>query len=73
MAVAALRLAHTSPNTNSHPITKPPSLPLPHPAVGGIYGYPGDAQNPNGKLRLQYECAPMSMICEQVGAGCRCG
>lgn len=34
---------------------------------GGIYGYPGDAKNPNGKLRLLYECAPMSMICEQVG------
>ncbi len=33
---------------------------------GGIYGYPGDAKNPNGKLRLLYECAPMSMIAEQV-------
>ncbi|KAL4448247.1 hypothetical protein ABPG75_005466 [Micractinium tetrahymenae] len=34
---------------------------------GGIYGYPGDKKNPNGKLRLLYECAPMSMICEQAG------
>ena len=34
---------------------------------GGIYGYPGDAKNPNGKLRLLYECAPMSMIAEQAG------
>ncbi|PSC70876.1 Fructose-1,6-chloroplastic [Micractinium conductrix] len=34
---------------------------------GGIYGYPGDSKNPNGKLRLLYECAPMSMICEQAG------
>lgn len=33
---------------------------------GGIYGYPGDAKNPNGKLRLLYECAPMSFIAEQV-------
>ena len=33
---------------------------------GGIYGYPGDAKNKNGKLRLLYECAPMSMIAEQV-------
>ena len=33
---------------------------------GGIYGYPGDERNPNGKLRLLYECAPMSMIAEQV-------
>eukprot|EP00877_Chromochloris_zofingiensis_P014653 jgi/Chrzof1/9441/Cz04g03070.t1_FBP2[v5.2] len=34
---------------------------------GGIYGYPGDAKNKNGKLRLLYECAPMSMIAEQAG------
>ena len=33
---------------------------------GGIYGYPGDSKNPNGKLRLLYECAPMSLIVEQV-------
>lgn len=46
------------------------ALPSP-PSPGGIYGYPGDAKNPNGKLRLLYECAPMSMICEQVGAAAR--
>ena len=34
---------------------------------GGIYGYPADAKNPNGKLRLLYECAPMSLIIEQAG------
>ena len=34
---------------------------------GGIYGYPGDAKNKNGKLRLLYECAPMSFIAEQAG------
>lgn len=34
---------------------------------GGIYGYPGDAKNTNGKLRLLYECAPMSFIAEQAG------
>jgi len=33
---------------------------------GGIYGYPGDKKNPNGKLRLLYECAPMSFLAEQV-------
>ena len=33
---------------------------------GGIYGYPGDSKNPTGKLRLLYECAPMSLIVEQV-------
>jgi len=34
---------------------------------GGLYGYPGDKKNPNGKLRLLYECAPMSFIMEQAG------
>ncbi|KAI8111901.1 hypothetical protein M9435_004399 [Picochlorum sp. BPE23] len=34
---------------------------------GGIYGYPGDTKNVNGKLRLLYECAPMSMLAEQAG------
>ncbi|GFH16793.1 fructose-1,6-bisphosphatase [Haematococcus lacustris] len=34
---------------------------------GGIYGYPGDAKNKNGKLRLLYECAPMSFLAEQAG------
>uniref|UniRef100_A0A7S3QZ19 fructose-bisphosphatase n=1 Tax=Dunaliella tertiolecta TaxID=3047 RepID=A0A7S3QZ19_DUNTE len=34
---------------------------------GGIYGYPGDKKNPNGKLRLLYECAPMSFLAEQAG------
>merc|ERR1719443_2575210 len=34
---------------------------------GGIFGYPGDAKNPNGKLRLLYEGAPMSYIVEQAG------
>lgn len=33
---------------------------------GGIYGYPGDKKNKTGKLRLLYECAPMSFIMEQV-------
>jgi len=34
---------------------------------GGIYGYPGDKKNVNGKLRLLYECAPMSFLAEQAG------
>jgi len=34
---------------------------------GGLFGYPGDAKNPNGKLRLVYEGAPMSFILEQAG------
>lgn len=34
---------------------------------GGIYGYPPTRKNPKGKLRLLYECAPISMIMEQAG------
>ncbi|MEW5312989.1 MAG: hypothetical protein WDW38_004585 [Sanguina aurantia] len=34
---------------------------------GGIYGYPSDKKNKFGKLRLLYECAPMSFIAEQAG------
>jgi fructose-1,6-bisphosphatase I len=34
---------------------------------GGVFGYPGDKKNPNGKLRLLYEGAPMSFIVEQAG------
>lgn len=34
---------------------------------GGIFMYPGDTKNPNGKLRLMYEANPMSFIVEQAG------
>ncbi|KAK9291112.1 hypothetical protein L1049_009299 [Liquidambar formosana] len=34
---------------------------------GGIYGYPRDKKSKNGKLRLLYECAPMSYLAEQAG------
>ena len=34
---------------------------------GGIFIYPADKRNPNGKLRLMYECNPMSFIIEQAG------
>jgi fructose-1,6-bisphosphatase I len=34
---------------------------------GGIFIYPGDKRNPNGKLRLMYECNPMAFIVEQAG------
>jgi len=35
---------------------------------GGIYIYPNTSKNPNGKLRLLYECNPMAYIAEQAGA-----
>lgn len=34
---------------------------------GGIFIYPSDKRNPNGKLRLMYECNPMAFIIEQAG------
>ena len=34
---------------------------------GGIYIYPANARNPNGKLRLMYEANPMAFIVEQAG------
>ena len=40
---------------------------------GGIFGYPGDKNNPNGKIRLLYEGAPMSFIVEQAGGKCTTG
>ena len=34
---------------------------------GGIFIYPAYTGNPNGKLRLLYECNPMAFIAEQAG------
>ncbi len=34
---------------------------------GGIFLYPNTSKNPKGKLRLLYECNPISFICEQAG------
>jgi len=34
---------------------------------GGLFMYPAETQNPQGKLRLLYEAAPMAMIVEQAG------
>lgn len=34
---------------------------------GGIFMYPGDTKHPEGKLRLMYECNPVSFIIEQAG------
>lgn len=35
--------------------------------IGGIFMYPPNKKNPRGKLRLMYECNPMSYIIEQAG------
>jgi fructose-1,6-bisphosphatase I len=34
---------------------------------GGIFAYPADKKNVNGKLRLMYEAAPMAFLVEQAG------
>jgi fructose-1,6-bisphosphatase I len=34
---------------------------------GGIYIYPGTQRDPNGKLRLMYECNALAYIAEQAG------
>ena len=34
---------------------------------GGIYFYPSTSKNPNGKLRLLYECNPMAFLAERAG------
>ncbi len=34
---------------------------------GGIYIYPANQKSVNGKLRLNYECNALALICEQAG------
>jgi len=34
---------------------------------GGVFMYPADDRNPNGKLRLLYEAAPLALIAESAG------
>jgi fructose-1,6-bisphosphatase I len=34
---------------------------------GGIFAYPADKKNPNGKLRLLYEANPMAYLFQQAG------
>lgn len=34
---------------------------------GGLFMYPADSRNPNGKLRLLYEASPLGFLCEHAG------
>lgn len=34
---------------------------------GGVFGYPGEVDRPEGKLRLLYEGAPLAFLAEQAG------
>jgi fructose-1,6-bisphosphatase I len=40
---------------------------------GGIYMYPADSKNPNGKLRLLYEAAPLAMVARDAGGAASIG
>jgi fructose-1,6-bisphosphatase I len=40
---------------------------------GGIFAYPADDKNPNGKLRLLYEAAPMAFIARAAGGSASTG
>ncbi|MEM0963869.1 MAG: class 1 fructose-bisphosphatase [Bacteroidota bacterium] len=40
---------------------------------GGVYIYPANTRNPQGKLRLMYEANPMAMIVEQAGGRAETG
>ncbi|QQR90583.1 MAG: class 1 fructose-bisphosphatase [Myxococcales bacterium] len=40
---------------------------------GGIFAYPGELENPKGKLRLLYEAAPMAMLAEAAGGAASTG
>jgi fructose-1,6-bisphosphatase I len=40
---------------------------------GGVFAYPADDKNPQGKLRLLYECAPMAFIAEAAGGAASTG
>jgi fructose-1,6-bisphosphatase I len=40
---------------------------------GGVFAYPADKKNANGKLRLMYEAAPLAMIAEQAGGAASTG
>lgn len=40
---------------------------------GGVYIYPSNTRDPNGKLRLMYEANPMAFIVEQAGGRAETG
>ena len=40
---------------------------------GGMFGYPADKKSMSGKLRLLYECNPMSFLMEQAGGSATTG
>jgi fructose-1,6-bisphosphatase I len=40
---------------------------------GGVFAYPADAKNPEGKLRLLYEASPLAFVAEAAGGSASTG
>jgi fructose-1,6-bisphosphatase I len=40
---------------------------------GGLFGYPGEAKKPEGKIRLLYEAAPLAFVAEKAGGAASTG
>jgi fructose-1,6-bisphosphatase I len=40
---------------------------------GGVFAYPADEKNPNGKLRLLYEAAPLAFVAKAAGGDASTG
>jgi fructose-1,6-bisphosphatase I len=40
---------------------------------GGVFAYPADDKNPNGKLRLLYEAAPLAFVAKAAGGAASTG
>jgi fructose-1,6-bisphosphatase I len=40
---------------------------------GGVFAYPADNKNPNGKLRLLYEAAPLALVARAAGGDASTG
>ena len=40
---------------------------------GGVFLYPADSSNSNGKLRLMYEANPLGFVAEQAGGAASTG
>jgi len=40
---------------------------------GGVFAYPADNKNPNGKLRLLYEASPLAFVAHAAGGAASTG
>ena len=54
-------------DVDAHPRVPRVYRALLHRTDGGLFGYPADTKNQNGKLRLLYEAAPIAFLLEAAG------